>query len=548
MMRGALLVLIACGASAQVPAVRFANAPAVDVVNDRRDVAVKPAQLHYQRNLANFDASFFRLVTRRLELRRPERARGINALDEVPDSTWFTNRIGVRDVAPSEIAEPPGSVGSPEPHTPWTIVSSKAGGVTVGFIIEDTRGERFLLKFDPRGFPETETATQIIVGKLLWAIGYNVTDDYVVHVSRFDFVLAPDAALKTDGGRTVPLDRAELDARLDRIETARDGTMRGLASRYLDGKPLGGHPAEGVRADDPNDRIPHELRRDLRGTYVFFEWLDHADLHTANSLDMWITDPDDPDLHYVKHYFIDFGIGLGIGATKNNELRPGYEYEVDWGAMARTLFSFGLVARPWENRDAPRYRGVGHYDITHYDPGRWKPLTPMYLPVIAADPIDKFWAAKILMKLHRDHIRAAVDAARLSDPRAAAWLTEALIARQHKTARYWFQRVSPLDEIRAHEGGLCFKDLAIAYAFDTARTTHYALAFHDRNGSHFGSSTATPSERGDACAALRLSAGHESYTIVRVDTKRPGFAGTTYVHVARDPRTLAPRVIGIWRQ
>jgi hypothetical protein len=528
--------------------VRFANAPAVDVVNDRRDVTVKPRELHYERNLDNFDASFFRLVTRRLELRRHERARGINALDEVPDSTWFTNRIGVRDVTPSEIAAPPGSVGSPEAYKPWTIISSKAGGVTMGFIIEDTRGERFLLKFDPRGFPETETAAQIIVGKLLWAIGYNVTDDYIVHANRADFVLAPDATLRTDGGDAVALDRAELDARLDRIETTRDGTIRGLASRYLDGTPLGGHPVEGVRRDDPNDRIPHELRRDLRGAYVFFEWLDHTDLHAANSLDMWVTDPDDPNRRYVKHYFIDFGIGLGVGATKNSELRHGYEYEVDWGATARTLFSFGLIARPWEDREPPRYRGVGHYDVTHYDPGRWKPLTPMYTPVLVADRIDKLWAAKILMKLERAHIRAAVDAARLTDPRAAAWLTEALIARQRKTARYWFERVSPLDEIRAREGGLCLKDLAIAYSFASERATHYTFTFYDRNGKQLGASTAAPNARGDACGALRLSAGHESYTIVRVETKRPNFAGTTYVHVARDPRTLVPRVIGIWRQ
>ena len=32
------------------------------------------------------------------ELPRSRRALGVNALDEVPDSTWFTNRLGVRDL------------------------------------------------------------------------------------------------------------------------------------------------------------------------------------------------------------------------------------------------------------------------------------------------------------------------------------------------------------------------------------------------------------------------------------------------------------------
>jgi len=36
----------------------------------------------------------------RFELPRDRRALGVNALDEVPDSTWFTNRIGVRELTP----------------------------------------------------------------------------------------------------------------------------------------------------------------------------------------------------------------------------------------------------------------------------------------------------------------------------------------------------------------------------------------------------------------------------------------------------------------
>ena len=548
MTRLALLVtLAACGSPATVPAVRFANAPAVQVVNDRLDVPNTPKELGYDRFLNNFDGSFHRLVTRKLELKRPERARGINALDEVPDSTWFTNRIGVRDVAPEDILIMPGSVGSPENHKPWTIVSSKVGGLSVGFIMKDARGEKYLLKFDPKGFPEAETATQLVVGRLLWTLGYNVTEDYVVRITKDDLVLAPDAKVKHASGQSFPLDAKELAARLAMVEVGKDGTMRALVSRYLDGKPLGGHPAEGVRADDPNDVIPHELRRDLRGTAAIFAWLDSVDLHLGNTLDMWVTDPADPKRHYVKHYFIDYGIALGFGATKNRNLRYGYEHEVDWRAMMSSLFTFGLVQRPWEDRKKPPYRGIGHYDIESYYPGSWKPLTPMYTPVRLADRIDKFWGAKLIMKLGRKHIEAAVESAKLSDPRAAAWLVDALIARQRKTAKYWFERVNPLDAIKVTEGKLCFTDLSIAHAFAAAASTSYTLTFHDRNGARLGTTRIAGGAGGFACNPLRLSAGHEGYTVVRVDTRRPGFTGSTFVYVAQDRASLVGRVIGIWR-
>jgi hypothetical protein len=543
-----LLVLASCAGSAAVPSVRFANAPAVKVVNDRRHVAQEPKETVYDRILKNFDSSFHRLVTRKLELRRPQRARGINALDEVPNSTWFTNRIGVREVPPAHLRNLPGSIGSPEAHKPWTIQSTKVGGLSIGFIVKDARGEKFLLKFDPKGIPEAETATQIVVGRLLWAIGYNVTDDYIVRIAKQDLVLAPDAKIKAPDGTSIPLDQKELDLRLARIEAGTDGAMRALVSRYLDGKPIGGHPTEGVRADDPNDVIPHELRRDLRGTRAIFAWLDHGDLHFANSLDMYVTDPADPKRNYVKHYFIDFGIGLGIGALKNHNPRLSYEYIVDWKAMARSLFTFGLVQRPWEARKDGPYKGLGTYDVEQYDPGTWKAQTPMYTPVRVADRIDNFWASKIMMKVTREHIRAAVDAAQLSDARAAAWLVDALIIRQRKTARHWFDRVNPVDEFTTNDRGLCFKDLAIAYAMADAKHTNYSLTFFDRSGRRIGATALAASQNGTGCSALRLAPRDDGYTIVRVTTTRPGFKRSTFVHVARESTAAAPRVIGIWRE
>ncbi|HEU0034539.1 MAG TPA: hypothetical protein VFQ53_28140 [Kofleriaceae bacterium] len=539
-----------------VPGVRFANQPPVTKVDDRRDVRVAPAPRELVHSLYHFDGSFLRLMTRALELPRHQRARGVNALDEVPDSTWFTNRIGVRTLTPDEIRRGPATVGSPEPYVPWKIKSGKDGGISVGFVIVDARGEKFLLKFDALGFPETETATDAIVGRLLWAFGFNVPEDHVVYFRPGDLVIGPDATFKDELGKKRPMTREELAKKLALVQVEPDGRIRGLASRMLDGKPLGGHAAEGVRGDDPNDRIPHELRRDLRGARAVFSWLDHLDVKEDNSLDMWVADPERPAHHYVKHYWLDFGKSLGFMATWSSDPRRGHEYYVDWPDMLGAFATGGLEDRSWEHRaPTPELRGVGRYEAS-YDPGTWKPLTPVYVPFREADRFDQFWASKILLRFTRPQLRAAVEAGRLGDPRAAAFLVETLVARQRVTASYWFQRVNPLDrfELVATVGGhaLCFDDLALEHRLASSTTTRYAVAAYDARGRALGElAQLRPGSRARSCTGpLPIADGGDGYTMIRIATARPELASalTTIIHVARDPSSRQPRVIGIWRQ
>ena len=549
-----VLVLAGCAAPAALPAVRFASAPPVRVVDDRRDVPSPPAPRRIALLLYHFDGTFFRRIARALELPRPRRALGVNALDEVPDSTWFTNRIGVREVSLAELRAGPAVVGSPEPHKPWTILSTKVGGKTIGFIMVDARGERFLLKFDRAGFPELETAADVITGKLLWAIGYNVPEDHIVHFRPEELVLAPDAEIKDVFGNVRRLTRAHLDGELAKVVIAPDGRIRGLVSHFLAGKPLGGHPGEGVRGDDPNDRISHELRRDLRGTYAIFAWLDHGDIKEDNSLDMWVADPADPSRHHVKHYLVDFGLSLGTMATLARDRRRSLEYKVDFASMVPPLVSLGLWRRPWENRSAPDLRGVGLFEADTYAPGAWHPMTPAYVPFLTADRFDHFWGAKLLIRFTRAQIRAVVETAQLSDPRAVDYLTDTLVARQRATAHHWFARVSPLDrfEVIVAGGGhaLCFDDLTLTYHLALAGTaTRYVIASHDRDGRPIGARRAVrASASGRTCTPpLELSSGGDGYTMVRIDTRRPGVDAGIVVHLARAPGDGSPGIIGLWR-
>ncbi len=543
-------ILAACASSKpDIPPVRFANAPPVRVVNDRRNVTKKPALRRFVLLYWHVEGSMRRPVTRALEVPQPRRALGVNAFDEVPDSTWFTNRIGARTVTPAEIAAPPGGIGSPEGYKPWTVVSTKTGGTQVGLIIRDTRGEKWLLKFDRRWLPEAETAAHAIVGRLLWAVGYNVTEDYVIDIPRTELLLSPKAVLKEPFGPPQRLTRDRLDRILEYAYVYPDGRYRGLVSRLLPGTPLGGHPSEGVRKDDPNDLIPHERRRDLRGAGPVFAWVDYQDVQEGNYLDMYVADPVDPSRRYVKHYVLDFGQSLGVmGATSKNP-RTSYEYYVDVGRMAGSFLTFGLTPRPWEQRDLTGLRGVGAFDAKTFVPHRWKPTTPSYIPLQVADRFDVFWGAKLVLKMTREQIAAAVSAGRLTDPRSSAYLIDTLVARQRKVAIDAFARVAPLDEPRFVAGDLCFTDLSLAYKLLRPGTpTSYTLETFDRDGRRFGQARSIrPGPTGTSCTQVPMDDRGDGYTIVRITIDRTLHAGTTYVHVARDPATRAARVVGIWR-
>jgi hypothetical protein len=541
-----LAAFLALAGCASAHAVRFANAPAVTRVDDRLDVPRKPETREFDPDIYNFDATFVKPVERALSFDRHHLAEGVNALDEVPDSTWFTNRIGARELTPDEIRRGPIAHDSPELHKPWTITSTKIGGTSLGLIVKDTTGAKYLIKFDMKGFPELETASDVIVDRILWAFGFNVPEDQIVAFRPADLILPADA--KIAGGKKT-FTRAELDKDLAEVEHMPDGRIRALASRWLDGKPLGGHPAEGTRHDDPNDRIRHERRRDLRGASAVFAWLDHLDIKEGNFLDMWTADPADPNRHYVVHYLVDFGRSLGAGARFGADLRAGYSYVIDFADIGTSLVTLGLHDRTWEHRHAPELRGVGLYDAATFDPAHWKPAYPAYTPLLTADRFDQLWAARKLIAFTREQLHAAVEAGALSDPRAVEYITDVLVQRQRETARFAFSRAAPLDHFTADATTLAFDDLAIAYELADPVATTYRITPFDREGRQ----RAQPVEvRGDARGHLTFplvcAADGDGYTIVRIVTQRRDYAKTTDVHIARDPVTRVPRVIGIRRR
>ncbi len=516
-------VALGCSGPGAVGSIRFAKARPVWRVDDQAPLAAAPRTTHYYPALYQLDSAFARRAPRAMELRADKPVLDINSLDEVPDSTWFVNRIGARDLTVEELKRGPNLESSPFDHRPWTIIGTKLGGNALGFRFEDALHRKFLLKFDAKELPELETGAHIIAHRLLWALGYNVPQDHVGYIRRSDLVIGGKAAKQG-------LDDAKLDEALKSVYVREDGQVRVLASLFIPGTPIGPWPQEGVRKDDPNDVIPHEQRRSLRGQYPIFAWLDHTDMKDDNSLDTF-------DHGHVTHYLLDFGKALGVMGTSEPDEANGHRRRWDLPAAMVDLLSLGLHTHPWEGIRQPQLRGVGLYDVEHFDPAGWFPVFS-YWPLLDKDRFDAFWGAKLMMRFKPHELAAIVDEAQLSDPRAAKYLVDTLMYRQRITARYWFDRVAPLDaftiDASSPQPTLCFTDLTLFYLLRDSTTT-YAIDTFDQAGNATGFAASAPAgAKGRTCSAIPLAPGPDDYTIVRLRVRRDQHEmPPVIVHVAR---------------
>jgi hypothetical protein len=384
----------------------------------------------------------------------------VNRLGEVPDSTWFENRIGRHPVTAAQIARGPGDWVEPAPG-PLTVVSGKLEGATPGFVMRDTAGHIYFVKFDPPAFPELSTGAEIVAQRLLHAAGYLVPDMQVTELALDRLVIDPTSRRRNSYEQVVPMTRDYLDGLLSNLNPTPSRRLRALLSRATPGRSLGPFAYRSVRVDDPNDRIPHERRRSLRGLWVFAAWLNNTDVRQENTLDTFIEVDRRRRLGYVRHQLIDFGDSLGASGERDKYLSEGYEGEFDWAAMGGRLFGFGLRYQDYLSLRRTSYPSVGIFEADLFEPERWRPTYPN--PAFdEATRADTFWAAAILAHIDRRAITAAVAAARYSDARAARLIVDVLVARRAKLLRHAFAGFLPLADPSVHGFRIAMTDLAVA--------------------------------------------------------------------------------------
>lgn len=447
------------------------------------------------------------------------KAQNANTMGAVPDSSWFTNRMGQKVLSIEELVNGPNRGSGPDTDNPLTIITSKRQGILRGFTIQDSKGDIYFVKFDPPGYPQLTTSAEVISTKFFHAFGYNVPENYITFIHRDQLRIGPDARVPISKSQTRKMNEKDIDEVWEKVPLTSDGRIQGMASLLIPGEIVGKFRYYGTRPDDANDIFPHQDRRELRGLRVFAAWLNHDEVGSPNTLDTYITEN---DANYIKHYLLDFGATLGSGTVRPKARRAGNEYYVEFGPIFKSAASLGLWDRPWRSIKYPDYPSIGRIESTYFQPENWKPDYPNSA-FLKMDNVDAFWATQIVMRFNDNMIRAIVQSGELIDKEAEAYLIRTLIERRDKIIRYYLSQVNPLDEfvIEKMEGSheLVFRNLGELAGFTGSSSYQYQWYMSDNN-------TLTLQSLGQAGVStsprIRIPDSEQEYLMVRIQTENTG--------------------------
>jgi hypothetical protein len=387
------------------------------------------------------------------------RAQNVNTVDEVPDSTWFTNRAGARPMTVDELLKGSDATAGPAAGS-WHVISAKGDGVTPGFTVRDAAGVVWFLKFDPPGYRGMATGTEVVVSKLFWALGYHVPEVHLASMRAEQLTIDEAATITPPNGNRRRFNRSDIGRLLQSAHRDSDGSYRVIASKALDGRPVGGFRFYGTRSDDPNDVVPHEHRRELRAYATFSAWVNHVDSKSINTFDTVVAQDGQ---NVVRHYLIDFGSTIGSAGVYPREAFEGTEYLVEGKRTLAGIPTFGLYVKDWRTVPTYRARSVGAFPSDHstWDPETWKPRYANSA-FRSARLDDKFWAARRLQGFTNEMLMALPRVGQFDDPKSEAMLTRFLIDRRNAIVRRYLPAVNPtIDVALTSSGLLTFRNAAV---------------------------------------------------------------------------------------
>ena len=478
------------------------------------------------------DKTVFRPLSRALAVDVGGEAVNVNSVDEVPDSSWFSNRLGKNTLSADEVERGgcDGAVLDPAaPDSSWVIDQGKTNGSTPGFRVRVAGKGKFVLKGDDLSQPERASAAQTIGARFYHAFGFWAPCDSVVYFRKELLTLKPGLTSTDNTGVTVPFDQKALDDVLGK--TARRGDLyRMVASRWLPGRAIGPFKYEETRDDDPNDVVPHEDRRELRGGRLLAAWLNHFDAREQNSMAVWLSvNPRDPESSpgHVRHFYLDTSDCFGSPwAFDEVTRRLGHSYYLDFADVLQDTVTLGLPERPWDRTGVTKGAELfGYFHARDFDAEKWKPGYPN--PAFSRmTERDGAWAARIVAAFGKEHVEAAIRAGDLGDPAHRSFLFEQLWARRRALLSRYLSRLSPLANVQVQSGNrLCSVDLAKKNdVFDASRIRYSANMYTGRDLAARAPAPVVAAADGSVCVTLahsRPDAGEaddspERYAIVDV--------------------------------
>lgn len=396
----------------------------------------------------------------RLAIGKPKESSNVNSVDEVPNSSWFTNRHRMHRLTPAQLQRGPNTGSGPDFST-MTVTRAKTGGVTPGLMVKDATGESYLVKFDSADYPNLRSGAEVIATKIMYAAGYNVPENYIAYFDPKQIRIGEGVTVMDPATRLPrPLAQEDIDELLRRVAVREDGRYRVLASKIVPGKSKGPFSQVGMRMDDPNDLIPHEHRREIRALKAISSWINNWDLKEPQSLDVYV---EENGRKFLKHYLLDFGSSLGADDDPT-QYYHGHEYGLDLGSITRELFSLGLYTSANERRALIISPEVGRFTAADFNPGSWKPTYGSVAFSNMTD-LDAFWATRIVLSFSEQDLRSIIETAEYTGPTTDNYVLQTLLDRRRMLANYWLRKADALSDfaVRGENGGvaLTFKDLLV---------------------------------------------------------------------------------------
>src|SRR5262249_31344572 len=155
------------------------------------------------------------------------------ALDEVPDSAWFTNRIGKRKPDREELLRGACEMGdmldpAGAPPGSWLIDQGKDNRASLGFRVR-VNGRKFMMKTASKEQPERRSAASAIGAAIYHAVGFFTSCEQIVYLDPKVLTLTPGLTVTDNSGVTRNFDAHALQRVLAEA-TRKDGLYRMQAS------------------------------------------------------------------------------------------------------------------------------------------------------------------------------------------------------------------------------------------------------------------------------------------------------------------------------
>jgi hypothetical protein len=251
---------------------------------------------------------------------------------------------------------------------------------------------------------------------------------------------------------------------------------------------------------------------------MVYAWLGVFDASAINTLDSYI---EEGGRHFVRHYLIDFGAGLGSATSDVKGPHEGGQHLVEIGRSLATAFSLGFYRRHYESwRDewtatVAEHPAIGWYPAETFDVEAFRTNRKVPAHKRMTDR-DAYWGAKLVTSFSDEQLAAIAAGARL-DPGENAYLLHALRARRDIIGRRYLTAVTAVEAPAvvpdASGARVCFDDLAVARGYAQASGVRYRVEITDDRGRRRGAMTAAAQGARSCLPAADVGLGYRVVAI-----------------------------------